>query len=99
VRVPYLRIVHKKRDCLIDAEEAKDLARDLRKQYAYPGAVPAAVIIEGAMENENTGPVTFEPGERAALLRVIEGWLVEERQLSEGLFCLRDALLIDAGAI
>lgn len=99
--MPYLRIVHKNRDCLIEQDEANEIVGELRRLTtdAYPDAVAAAVIIEGAMTAENAGPVTFNEPESAALLRVLEGWLVEKRQFSEGLYCLRDALLIDAGAI
>jgi hypothetical protein len=83
------------------SREARELVRELRRlpPDAYPDAVVAAVIIEGAISGENAGAVTFNEAEAAALLRVVQGWLVEARQFSEGLFCLRDALLIDAGAI
>jgi hypothetical protein len=92
--VPFVQIVRRSRTCSIEQGEAEELIAELRRlpEQAYPDAVAAAVVIEGAMEATNATGVKFELGERQALSRVLEGWMVEEREFSDGLYCLRDVL-------
>jgi hypothetical protein len=89
-------------DCLVEEGSAQELARDLRRlsSDAYPDAVAAAIIIEGALTAaENAEQVTFNGPERHALLRVLTEWRVTERPFSDGLSCLERALKVDAGTI
>jgi hypothetical protein len=95
---PAIRIVTGDRDCTVPLPDAEALVAELRRlpADAYADAVPAAVIIEMAISDE-TPAVTFEPGERHAIGRVLEGMLVARRVLPDGLRCLREALLIESG--
>jgi hypothetical protein len=100
--VAYLRVVHEMGDCLVEEASAQELARDLQglSSDAYPDAVAAAIIIEGALTAaENGEQVTFNEPERHALIRVLTEWRVTERPFSEGLSCLEHALKIDTSTI
>jgi hypothetical protein len=99
--VPYLRIAHLHRECLIEQAEADSLARELWRlgEDVNSGAVSAAVIIVGALKAKISGPITFTQAEGDAVLGVLEAMLVEQRHISESLYCLRAALLIHAGNI
>jgi hypothetical protein len=99
--VPYLRIAHLHRECLIEQAEAESLARELWRlgEDVNPSAVSAAVIIVGALKAKISGPITFTRAEGDAVLGVLEAMLAEQKRISESLYCLRDALLIHAGNI
>ncbi len=102
--MPSLRFKGPRRECFVPIADVAQLVRELRllPSDGYPDAVAAAVILESAVgETTALREVDFNKGESPAFRRALEGMLLEggASNFSEGLFCLRDAFLIDAGLI